>query len=268
VESFEVSPIGYVSCSQFYRYQQPRQGVFAQNRGVIELKRGQNFEQGLHDLSGFSHIWVIYLFHLNETWNPKVAPPVNPDGKKKGVFATRAPHRPNRMGMSCVELVDVETHTRRLHIRNFDILDKTPVLDIKPYIPEADSFPQAQRGWLPDTQEMWEILFMPLFLRQAEWIRQHTGYDLAEFCRIQLSYAPLDDARKRIEPVSRSRYFIRFRTWKAGFECLEGERKIQLCCIESNYSPHELTSVEDIYKDKSYHISFRREFPHRFFSEI
>ncbi|WP_081698143.1 tRNA (N6-threonylcarbamoyladenosine(37)-N6)-methyltransferase TrmO, partial [Chitinivibrio alkaliphilus] len=175
-EIYEVSPVGYISCSQYYRYQQPRQGVHADNTGTIHLYRGYNYEQALCDLAGFSHIWVLYLFHLNETWNPKVSPPVNPDGKKKGVFATRAPHRPNRIGMSVVELCAVHPDTREVHIAAFDMLHNTPVLDIKPYLPDADSFPHAQRGWLPASHELWRVYPEDTFLDQARWVQGQTGY--------------------------------------------------------------------------------------------
>ena len=109
-----------------------------------------NFEAALEDLSGFERIWVIFKFHLNETWNPKVSPPViSPAGRKVGVFASRSPHRPNPIGMSCVELTGVEK--RRIYIRNFDMLDGTPVFDIKPYIPAVDAFPGSAAGRQEET---------------------------------------------------------------------------------------------------------------------
>lgn len=98
----------------------------------------------LRDLEGFERIWVIFAFHRSEGWKALVRPP---RGKvKRGVLATRSPHRPNALGLSAVELVAVEGHT--LRVRGMDLLDGTPVLDIKPYVPYADAFPAAKAGWI------------------------------------------------------------------------------------------------------------------------
>jgi len=99
----------------------------------------------LKDLSSFSHIWILSWFHLNGARRkPLVRPPIG--GAKRGVFATRAPHRPNPMGLTVVRLMSVEG--RVLHVHGVDLLDGTPVLDIKPYIPDYDAVVDASRGWL------------------------------------------------------------------------------------------------------------------------
>jgi tRNA-Thr(GGU) m(6)t(6)A37 methyltransferase TsaA len=100
--------------------------------------------EALRDLEGFQRIWVVFAFHRSEGWKPLVRPPRG--RAKRGVFATRSPHRPNAIGLSCVELVGVEG--RRLTLRGVDLLDGTPVLDIKPYVPYADAFPEAGAGWI------------------------------------------------------------------------------------------------------------------------
>ena len=102
------TPVGTVHCDFRYRFETARQGVFAENCGFIELFPGHNYEQALEDLGGFERIWVVFAFHLNDTWKPKVTPPVAPAHRRFGVFATRAPHRPNPIGISCVELEKVE----------------------------------------------------------------------------------------------------------------------------------------------------------------
>jgi len=96
-------------------------------------------------LQTFSHIWVIYWMHLNQGWNPLVKPPRDKE-HKHGVFSTRAPHRPNSIGLSLVSLTSIEG--RILHIGNHDMLNGTPVLDIKPYIKEADMQENANNGWI------------------------------------------------------------------------------------------------------------------------
>lgn len=103
-------------------------------------------EQVVHDLHGFERIWLIFAFHLSEGWKSMVKPPRG--GPKRGVLATRSPHRPNSIGLSAVELIKVEGRT--LHLRGVDLLDGTPVLDIKPYVPYADAFPGAKAGWIDE----------------------------------------------------------------------------------------------------------------------
>lgn len=143
-----MSPIGVVHSPFQERYAAPRQPALGESvTASIELNRGMNLEQAVKDLESFSHIWVIYWMHLNQGWNPTVMPPRGPK-ERRGVFATRAPHRPNSIGLSAVKLVGVKG--RMLEIETLDMLDGTPVLDIKPYIPYADSLPEASHGWLDD----------------------------------------------------------------------------------------------------------------------
>jgi len=98
------------------------------------------------DLAGFERIWLLFVFHRSEGWKPQVRPPRG--GGKRGVLATRSPHRPNAIGLSAVELVAVEE--RALQVRGMDLLDGTPILDIKPYVPYADAFPASRAGWIDE----------------------------------------------------------------------------------------------------------------------
>lgn len=95
-------------------------------------------------LAGFDRIWLVFVFHRSEGWKAEVRPPRG--GGKRSVLATRSPHRPNAIGLSAVELVAVEP--TRLRVRGIDLLDGTPVVDIKPYVPYADAFPDAAAGWI------------------------------------------------------------------------------------------------------------------------
>lgn len=101
-------------------------------------------EEALQDLAGFGRLWVIFVFDRSEGWKARVKPPRGTG--KRGVFATRSPHRPNALGLSAVELVAVEG--RRLRVRGVDLLDGTPILDLKPYVPYADAFPESPAGWI------------------------------------------------------------------------------------------------------------------------
>lgn len=104
------------------------------------------YTEGLDDLEGFSHIILVYHFHLSKKTSLKVEPFM--DNQTRGVFSTRAPSRPNPIGISVVHLVRVEGNV--LHIRDVDILDGTPLLDIKPYVPEFDAREAGKIGWLEE----------------------------------------------------------------------------------------------------------------------
>jgi tRNA-Thr(GGU) m(6)t(6)A37 methyltransferase TsaA len=106
----------------------------------------KEYVEGLKDLDGFSHIILLYHFHLSRGYSLTVKPFL--DDKLHGVFATRAPKRPNPIGISIVRLLSIEGNI--LSIKDVDIVDGTPLLDIKPYVPEFDSIQTANIGWLSD----------------------------------------------------------------------------------------------------------------------
>jgi len=144
--SIEMQAIGIVHSPFKERFSAPRQPDLSMpSKGCIELNAGLNFEQALTDLDSFTHIWVIYWMHLNQGWNPTVMPPRG-SNTRRGLFSTRAPHRPNSIGLSVVTLSSIKKRT--LFIEGLDMLDGTPVLDIKPYLPYADSIEGASHGWL------------------------------------------------------------------------------------------------------------------------
>ena len=138
-------PIGVVRTPQRVHHEAPRQsGLGRGGTGTIELRQG--LQNGLADLAGFSHVWVVFWCHLARGFRSRVVPPR--DTEKRGVFATRAPQRPNPIGLSCVRLLAVRK--RVLTIGDHDILDGTPVLDLKPYLPYCDSIADAAVGYVAD----------------------------------------------------------------------------------------------------------------------
>ena len=116
---------------------------------VIQLVESLPLD-ALRGLEGFDRIWVLFRFHRSQGWAPLVRPPRKGAGRL-GVLATRSPHRPNALGLSAVELLEVDGRT--LKVRGVDFLDGTPVLDIKPYVPYADAFPEARAGWIDAVDE-------------------------------------------------------------------------------------------------------------------
>ena len=131
----------------------PRQSNLIEgNIGWIELQAPWNRQEALQGLEGFSHIWVMFIFHEAikppEKWRPTVRPP-RAGAKRQGVFATRSPYRPNPIGMSVLPYHGWEKRQGKimLKVSGLDLLDQTPVIDIKPYLPYADSVANAQGGF-------------------------------------------------------------------------------------------------------------------------
>jgi tRNA (adenine37-N6)-methyltransferase len=149
---FSYRPIGILRSPYLRRIDAPHQGTVVAGTATGEVATATLElldwldEKVIQDLGGFDRLWLIFAFHRSEGWKSSVKPPRG--GPKRGVLATRSPHRPNPIGLSAVELVRIEGRT--LHLRGVDLLDGTPVLDIKPYVPYADAFPEARAGWIDD----------------------------------------------------------------------------------------------------------------------
>ena len=143
METISFKPIGII----FTPYQDP-QGTPIQAAASLgvqgRIQIFPEYQEGLQDVEGFSHLILIYVFHLCRDYSLKVKPFL--DDVKRGVFATRAPARPNPIGLSVVRLKRVEAET--LYISDVDMLDGTPLLDLKPYVPEFDHRAGAKIGWL------------------------------------------------------------------------------------------------------------------------
>ncbi|WP_333532514.1 tRNA (N6-threonylcarbamoyladenosine(37)-N6)-methyltransferase TrmO [Desulfotomaculum sp. 1211_IL3151] len=140
---FLYKPIGIIFSDNKNPKGTPIQAAFAgKSKGYIELS--PEYEPGLKDLAGFSHIYLIYHFHLSEGWSLQVKPFL--DNTDRGLFATRAPKRVNQIGLSIVQLDRIEKNT--IYISDVDILDGTPLLDIKPFCPVFDNRENCRIGWM------------------------------------------------------------------------------------------------------------------------
>jgi tRNA-Thr(GGU) m(6)t(6)A37 methyltransferase TsaA len=141
--SLTITPIGIIHTPFTERKGTPIQPSAGRGiRGTVELK--PEYRGGLSDLEGFERIWLIYHFHKSGAFKLMVVP--FRDTVERGLFSTRAPVRPNNIGLSCVRLVEVKD--RLLIVEDVDMLDGTPLLDIKPYVPEFDAYHQGRTGWL------------------------------------------------------------------------------------------------------------------------
>ncbi|NQT27666.1 tRNA (N6-threonylcarbamoyladenosine(37)-N6)-methyltransferase TrmO [candidate division KSB1 bacterium] len=145
-------PIGVIHSPHTELVKAPIQPVFSKGiKGTIELY--PEFQPGLKDLEGFSHIYLLYYFNQAKEVKLQVVPFL--DSETRGLFATRAPHRPNKIGMSLVRLIGIQNNI--LQIEDVDMLDQTPLLDIKPYIQRYDYRTETRSGWhkaVPDDVAM------------------------------------------------------------------------------------------------------------------
>lgn len=149
MEYIKFKPIGFISTPHKIREHVPIQPVGAKDIvGKIELF--PEYEAGLKDLEEFSHLILIYYLHLSKGFKLRVMPFM--ENVIHGVFATRAPRRPNQIGFSIVRLEKIENNI--LHIKNVDMIDNTPLLDIKPFVPKFDCFDVVEKiGWLEKKAE-------------------------------------------------------------------------------------------------------------------
>ena len=196
-----LDPIGYLHSPLATKVEAARQPQAAGGaQAHIELLPGRNFEHALTDLAQWELIWVLFWFHLNEGWRPKVLPPRSTTGRK-GIFSTRSPHRPNPIGLSVVRLERVDGLT--VYIRDSDLLDGTPILDIKPYVAYTDAHPQAGSGWLEaaDPVQGFVVQFEPLALEQAVWVETNTGLALRERIQSTLVLGPEPHPYRRIRKM-------------------------------------------------------------------
>lgn len=232
------------------------QGVLSESEGHIELVKGFNYEQGLKDLEGFDRIWLLYAFHRNTSWKPLTNPPYSDGRGRKGVFATRSPYRPNSLGLSCVELKRISGNL--VHVAGSDLLNDTPILDIKPYIREFDSFPEARRGWLENVvKEKYSIDFSESAARQLAFLGGF-GVDLDGVIDTQLGHNPFDPTRNKFIRCEDGG-ILRFRSWRIHFRC--DERRITVYCIKSGYESFDRLLGDDSPADQAVHREFCRQFP-------
>ena len=137
-----IAPIGVIHTPFTTMGKVPIQPCYSNQVGEVELFR--EYEEGLEDLEGFSHIVILYLFHKSDRYLLRVKPFLDSD--EHGIFATRHPNRPNPIGMSVVRLI--ERKGRVLRVKDIDVLDGTPLIDIKPYVPSFDHSNDVRIGWL------------------------------------------------------------------------------------------------------------------------
>ena len=248
-----LEPIGYVRTALQFKDEAPRQPRASGGApGRIELLSGRNYEHALLDLSGWDHIWVLFWFHHNAGWRPKVLPPRSSSGRK-GVFATRSPHRPNPIGLSAVRLERVEGLT--LHVQDIDMLDGTPVLDLKPYVAYTDAIVDAGNGWLDgaDPIAAFDVQWDAAAAEQAAWVEARTSLTLRARVTSTLALGPEPQPYRRIRRDG-EKFVLAVKDWRARFS-VEG-RQVRVHEIRSGYRDSQLSGANRCGADLSAHREF------------
>ncbi len=225
---------------------QPR--AAAEVTGFVDLFPGRGFEDALLDLELFDHLWLVVWVDRNPGFRPKVWPPRS--DKKRGVFATRAPYRPNPIGLSAVRLLRVEG--LQIHVQGLDLLDGTPVLDVKPYVPYSDAIPHANHGWLDqarvegeqpvDPLADYSVSFSVLAEEQLAFLEREHGVSIRERIDAALRLGPTPHAYRRIRREGEG-YVLSLKDFRVRFVAGEG-RALHVVSLHSGYRPKELFAPE------------------------
>lgn len=174
---FEITPVAFVESCYKEKFATPRQsGLVKSGSGKIRFVEPFNHPDGFIGLENCSHIWLEFIFHQNlkQGWKPKVRPPRLGGNEKMGVFATRATHRPNALGLSAVTLESIEIEMQNnqksvvLNVSGLDLIDGTPIIDVKPYIPYSDNLPLAHYPFAQNAPETLKVEFTELALQQIK----------------------------------------------------------------------------------------------------
>jgi tRNA-Thr(GGU) m(6)t(6)A37 methyltransferase TsaA len=172
MQSLNFKAIGIVHSPYREKFGIPRQPGLVQAEATLTLLPPYNRAEAVRGLDGFSHIWLTFVFHgvKQQGWRPTVRPPRLGGNQRVGVFASRSTHRPNPIGLSVVELLGIDHGVEGvvLRLKGADLLDGTPVLDIKPYIPYADCIAEARSGFAPaPPAARLEVVFSPAARREC-----------------------------------------------------------------------------------------------------
>ncbi|MEZ5459302.1 MAG: tRNA (N6-threonylcarbamoyladenosine(37)-N6)-methyltransferase TrmO [Steroidobacteraceae bacterium] len=260
--SLTLHPIGHVRTGLATRVEAPRQPRAARGlAGRIELLPGHHYEHAILDLDAWRYLWVLFWFDRNAAWRPKVLPPRSRSGRK-GVFATRAPHRPNPLGLSVVRLERIEGLT--LHVRDVDMLDGTPVFDLKPYVAYTDAIADAGSGWLDEASAVadpaaaWSVEWSPLAAEQAAWIEARTALPLAERAMATLALGPEPHPYRRIRR-SEDGGLLAVKAWRLRF--VVTGRRVCIETVHCGYRAAQLASADSRVVDREAHLEFRAHWP-------
>ncbi len=247
--SLTLQPIGFLRTKQHVKFHAGHQPSAAkETHNVLELLPDCGYENALKDLAGFERVWLLWWFHRNPGWRALVLPPRGP-AVRRGVFATRSPHRPNALGMTPVPLLAIKG--RRLILGPCDLIDGTPVFDLKPYVPAYDAFPDSRAGWIDaldaelEAPPKFSVTLSPLAEEQAAWLNTRHNIDFIPRMVELLARDPSPHRTRRIKKRPSGRSDICCGAWRARF-VIDGE-SVTITELEPGFSPKRL--AKDGYED-------------------
>ena len=265
--SLTLQPIGFIRTHKQVKFQTPHQPTESvPESSVLELLPDCHYEEALSDLAGFSRIWLVWWFHRNSPWRPMVLPPRGPS-QRRGVFATRSPHRPNPIGITPVQLLGIQG--RVLTLGPCDLMDGTPVFDIKPYIAAYDSFPEETNGWIDEVDALhagpptFSVTLSDHAVVQAEWLWTHWQIDFRPRLIELLSRDPSPHRTRRITRREPDGFMIGCGAWRAIFSV--SEKAITILRLEAAYplrflnDPHKTGHMPDRAAQLAYHAQWPQE---------
>jgi tRNA (adenine37-N6)-methyltransferase len=251
---FTVRPVGLARTAFTDKAETPRQpGASAAETREARIELLPELADAARDLSSFDRVWILFWFdrahpegHAPAFPGPTRVTPPRSD-VKRGVFATRSPHRPNAIGMSCVRLLGVDGHVVR--VADLDVLDGTPVIDIKPYIPYADAFPDASSGWLEarDPIAAWVVVFSERAREQLDFLADE-GRDLEARAAQALALGPEPHAYRRIRAREDGARVLSVKAWRVTFTTSEADhaaRRVVVTRVDTGYRERELERNRD-----------------------
>ncbi|UJF18881.1 tRNA (N6-threonylcarbamoyladenosine(37)-N6)-methyltransferase TrmO [Vibrio sp. SS-MA-C1-2] len=180
MNEYTITPVGHINTPYKEKFAVPRQpNLVPSAHSQLILEGLANTPESVREIEQFSHLWLLFLFdkNLEQGWRPTVRPPRLGGNQRIGVFASRATFRPNSIGMSAVKLERVELKEGQviLHLSGVDLVDNTPIIDIKPYIPYSDIIEEAEGGFASDAPELKTVTFNSASLQQLN-STSHCGY--------------------------------------------------------------------------------------------
>lgn len=262
--SLTLQPIGYLRTRQQVKFQAGHQPETAtEERNELELLADRGYEQALQDLAGMERVWLLWWFHRNDGWRPLVLPPRGPS-QRRGVFATRSPHRPSPLGLTSVALLGVEG--RRLFLGPCDLVDGTPVFDVKPYIAAHDAFPDARAGWI-DAMEAelrapprFSVSFSAAATAQGLWLQDTWQIAFTPRLIELLSRDPTPHRTRRIRRRSATDFEIGCGAWCAVFT-VAGEN-VSVIALKPAYPVKFLQRADYLaVPDREAQLAFRARWP-------
>lgn len=245
---FEVRPIGIARTPFSDKAEVPRQPGAAGPSTEATITLLPELADATRDLAGVNRIWVLFWF---DRASPPGAPRPFPgptrvtpprSTAKRGVFATRSPHRPNPIGLSCVRLLSVDGAT--LRVADLDVLDGTPILDLKPYVAYADAFPDDSPEWIaaPDPGRRFDVSITEDALAQLAFLDD--GGALEARARAALALGPAPHAYRRIRERPDGSRVLAVKSWRLVFEADDAAGRVVVTRVESGYKPRELHTGE------------------------